>query len=71
MLHTKAHGNGSTGSKEEFKAFYHILARKPTGHVNDIILTYFHFVVPKKLKYKICSKNVKWFLRKTNFNFDM
>ena len=41
MLHTKVHGNRSTGSKEEdFKAFYHIWARKPSGHVTNIILTY-------------------------------
>ena len=33
--------------KKIFKAFYHILARKPSGHVTNIILTYFHFLVPK------------------------
>ena len=37
VLHTKVHGNRSTGSKEEdFKAFYHIWARKPSGHVTNI-----------------------------------
>ena len=30
---------------DDFKAFYHILARKPSGHVTNIILTYFHFLV--------------------------
>ena len=33
--------------KKIFKAFYHIWARKPSGHVTNIILTYFHFLVPK------------------------
>ena len=48
VLHTKVHGNLSTGSKEEdFKAFYHIWACKPSGQVTNIIFTYFHFLVPK------------------------
>ena len=52
MLHTEVHGNQSTGSKEEdFKAFYHIWARKPS-RVTNIILTSFHFLVPKSL----CTK---------------
>ena len=50
--------------------FYHIWAWKPSGHVTNIIFTYFHFHVPKSL-YKNLVKKVKWFLRKTNFNFDM
>ena len=42
VLHTKVHGNCSTGSKEEdFMAFFHIWARKPSSHVNSIILTHF------------------------------
>ena len=63
MIHTKVHRNQSTGSKEEdFKAFYHIhvWARKPSGHE-----TIFSF---SKLTYKICSKKVNLFLRKTSFN---
>ena len=45
MLHTKVHGNPSTCSKEEdFKAFYHIWTRKPSGHVTNIILICFHFL---------------------------
>ena len=53
MLHTKVHGNRSTGSKDEIlNAFYHKLARKPSGHVTNIILTYFHFHVPKSLHTK-------------------
>ena len=43
--------------KRIFKAFYHIWARVPSGHVINIILTYFHF-----LAYKIWSKKVKWVL---------
>ena len=72
MLHTKVHGNRSTGSKEEyFKAFYHIWARKPSGHTTNIILTYFHFLVPKSLHMKFGKKKFKWFLRTTSFNLDI
>ena len=37
VLHTKVHGNQSTGSKEEdfFKTFYHIWVWKPSGHVTN------------------------------------
>ena len=71
MLHTKVHGNRSTCSKEEdFKAFYHIWAKKPSGYVTNIILTYFHFLYLKVYKQNLIKK-VKWFLRKTSFNFDM
>ena len=71
MLHTKNHGNWSTGPKEEdFRAFYHIWAKKPSGHVTNIILTYFHFLVPKSLHTKF-GKKVKRFLRKTSFYYDM
>ena len=44
MLHTKVHGNCPTGSEEDFMAFYHLRARKPSGHVTNIILTYFHIL---------------------------
>ena len=57
MLFTKVHGNRSSASKEEdFKAFYHIWARKPSGHVINIILTHFHFLVPKSLHTKFGQK---------------
>ena len=58
MLHTKVHGNWSTGSikKKIFKAFYHIWAKKPSGHVTNIILTYVHFLVPKSLHTKFGKK---------------
>ena len=35
--------------KKVLKAFYHIWARMPPGHVTNIILKYFHFLVPKSL----------------------
>ena len=38
--------------KKIFKAFYHICAWKPSGHVTNIILPYFHFLVPKSLHTK-------------------
>ena len=57
--------------KKNFRAFYHIWARNPSGQVTNNILTYFHFLVPKSLYTKILSKKVKWFLSKTSFNFDM
>ena len=62
MLHTKVHRNRSTGSKEEdFKAFYHKWARKQSGHVTNIMLTYFHFLVPKSLHTKIGPKTSSGF----------
>ena len=72
MLHTKVRGNRSTGYKEEdFNAFYHIWAWKPSGYMTFFISTYFHFLVPKSLHTKFGRKKVKWFLRKTSFNLDM
>ena len=48
MLHTKVHGNRSTGFKEKlFKVFYNIWTRKSSVHVAIIIFTYFHLLVPK------------------------
>ena len=59
VLHTKAHGNRSTGSEEEnFMAFNHIWARKPSGHVTNIISTYFHFIVHKSLNTMFGQKNL-------------
>ena len=37
-------------------SFYHIWAWKPSGHVTYIILTYFHFLVPKSLHTKFRQK---------------
>ena len=51
-LHSKVHGS----KEEDFKAFYHIWAWKPPGHVTNIILTYFHFIVPKSLHTKFGKK---------------
>ena len=60
MLRTKVHENPSTGSKEkDFKAFYHIWARKPSGHVTNIIFTHFHFLVPKSFHTKFGQNLVK------------
>ena len=39
-----------------FKDVYNILAWKPSGHVSKIILTCFHYLVPKGLHTKICQK---------------
>ena len=56
-----------------FKAFYHIWARKPSGHVTNIILTYLHFLVPKSLYTctKFGKKGQAVSENKTSFNFDM
>ena len=68
MLHTKIHGNWSTGSKEkDFKAFHHIWACKPSGHVTNIILTYFHLLVPESLqKGQVVSEKNKFKLKYVN-----
>ena len=47
--------------KKIFKAFYHIWAWKPSDHVNNIILTYFHFLVPKSLHTKFGQKRSSGF----------
>ena len=39
-----------------FKAFYHIWVWKPYGHVTNIILTCFRFLVPKSLHTKFGKK---------------
>ena len=65
MLHPIVHGNRSTGSKEEdFKAFYHTWARKPSVQVTNIILTYFHFLVPLSLHTKFGQKRSSGFSEK-------
>ena len=43
--------------KKIFKAFYHIWAWKPSGHVTNIILTYFNFLEPKRLHLKFDQKS--------------
>ena len=47
--------------KKSFKAFYYIWARKPSGHVTSIKLTYFHFLVPKSLHTKFGQKRSSGF----------
>ena len=47
--------------KKIFKAFYHIWARKPSGHVTNIVLTFFHFLVPKSLHTKFSQKRSSGF----------
>ena len=42
--------------KKTLQQFYHIWAREPSGHVTIIILTYFHFLVPKSLHTKFGQK---------------
>ena len=64
MLHTKVHGNRSTGSKDDLKAFYNIWAWEPSGHVTNIILIHFHFLIPKRLHTKFCQKRSSGFLEK-------
>ena len=51
MLPTKVHRNRSTGSKQEdFKAFYHIWAWKPSG--DQYYVNIFSFLCTSKLRYK-------------------
>ena len=54
MLHTEFRGNQSTGSEEEdFCRFSTIYGHGGhLGHVTSIILTNFHFHVPKSLHIK-------------------
>ena len=68
--------------KKKILAFYHIYVWKPSDHVTNIILTYFHFPLPQSLHTKFGQKSSRvqvqillkmahWFLRKTSFNFDV
>ena len=49
MLHTKFHGNRPAGSTEEgFRRIFTIYGRVGhLGHVTSIMLSDFHFLVPK------------------------
>ena len=67
-LHTKVHGYQSTGSKkEDFKVVflpYTVNSRwvwKPAGHVTNIILTYFHFLLPIGLHTKFIQRRSNGF----------
>ena len=73
MLHTKFRRNRPTCCGEEdcvrnFTMYGH---GSLLGHMNIIILINLHFLVPKKLTYKIWLKMAQCFLRKVNFNFDL
>ena len=54
MLHTKFHGNRSTGSREEdFKGFFTIYGHGcHLGHVTSIMSINFHFLLPESLHIK-------------------
>ena len=52
--------------KNSLRLFYHIWAWKPSGHVSNIILTNFHFLVPKSLHTKF-GKNSQVVSEKNNF----
>ena len=50
VLHTKVYINFPLVPKKKiFMAFYPIWARKTSGHVTNIMFTYFHFLVSKSL----------------------
>ena len=46
--------------------FNHIWARKPSGHVTNIILTYFHFLVRKSLHTKFGKRKGQVVSEKNN-----
>ena len=53
MLHTKFRGNWSTGSREDFLRVLTVYGLgSHFGHVTNIILIIFHFLVPKSLHRK-------------------
>ena len=54
MLHTKFHGNRSTGSREEvFLRLFTIYGHgSHLGHVTSIMSINFHFLVPESLHIK-------------------
>ena len=57
MLHTKFHGNRPAGSTEEdFRRIFTIYGRvSHLGHVTSIMLSDFHFLVPKSFHTKFGS----------------
>ena len=57
MLHTKFRGNRSDGSGEDFSRVFNIYVHGDhLGHVTNIMLLNFHFLVPKGLHTKFGSK---------------
>ena len=44
--------------------FYHKWAWKPSGHVTNVIITYFHFLVPISLHIKFGQKRSSGFSEK-------
>ena len=57
MLHTKFRGNRPAGSTEEdFRRIFTICGHVGhLGHVTSIMLSDFHFLVPKSFHTKFCS----------------
>ena len=53
--------------KKIFKAFLPYMDKKPYGHVINIILTYFHFLVHKKLTYQKFGKKGQVVSEKNKF----
>ena len=68
MLHTKFHGNWSTGFGDFLRIFIIYRRGSNLGHVTSIMLMIFHFLVHKSLHAKFGGKWL-WFLRKACFNF--
>ena len=65
MLHTKFHGNRSTGSGEEdFEGFYHLWVWRPSWSCDPDTANKLSFPLPKEAPYKIWLWLAKWFLRK-------
>ena len=71
MLHTKFRRNRPAGSTEEyFRRIFTIYGSVGhIGHVTSIMLSDSHFLVPKKLSYKIWFRSAQQFLRKIQFEF--
>ena len=56
MLHTKFHGNRPAGSTEDFRRIFTIYGRVGhLGNVTSIMLSDFHFLVPKSFHTKFGS----------------
>ena len=65
MLHTKFHQNQPSDSwKEDFKVFYHILARQPSWSCDQHYVDGFSFSSTYKLTFKIWLKMAQWRLGK-------
>ena len=59
MLHTKVHGNRSTGSKDDFKGFLQNMGMEAVWSSDQHYINIFSFPYSLKLTYKILSKKVK------------